>query len=250
MEDYYDRFSNLKFDNYTKNYQILDYPSYSEQNLMSGGGLSENSLYLLYAILFIIVIFVVYKINYKYDNLMYRLNRQHELQEQQFLRKKMQEIKEKEDENENQDKQISVNVNNQQVPVRSPFEMMREYDYRTLNDPLVAPRRRDDYNLPVLPYPTRGLPAPYKKVGILIDKSAHNNDRYKILLLMGRNTYPSSNVFDYYALENDKNSSLKFDINKTRELQTDDKVEIKELGKVYTVITDRMLEYSYDPYIG
>jgi hypothetical protein len=66
---------------------------------------------------------------------------------------------------------------------------MRDYDYRTLNDPLVAPRRRDDYNLPVIPYPSRGFPPPFKKVGLLIDNSSSENDKYKILLLMGRNKY-------------------------------------------------------------
>ncbi len=131
----------------------------------------------------------------------------------------------------------------------NPFKLLREYDYRTLNDPLVAPRRRDDYNLPVLPYPTRGYPAPYKKVGILIDKTAHDNDKYKILLLMGRNTHPNSTAYDYYAVENDKNSALKFDINKTREMQSGDVVKIEELNKTYTVVIDKVLGYEYDPYL-
>jgi hypothetical protein len=245
MESYYGSYS-----------AYSDTPYWQADTLMTGGGLSDNSLYLLYVVLFIVVIFVIYRMNDRYDDLVQKLNKQQTLQQQKFLYNKMQEIKEQQNQNQdkNQSKKISVNVNSQHEqinsPLRNPLEIMREYDYRTLNDPLVAPRRRDDYNIPILPYPTRGLPAPYKKVGILIDKSSNNNDRYKILLLMGRNKYSSSNVFDYYALENDKSSSLKFNIDKTRELQTDDKVAINELGKVYTVVTDKMLEYDYDPYIG
>jgi hypothetical protein len=223
-------------------------------NYMSGGG-SDNTLYLLYIVLFIMVIYIFYRINNKYDSLsnvlshtLYNIRRQ-----QQKNQIDTQQIsQEQQNTKDNTTKKISLNINNQnqdKIPPPNPINILREYDYRALNDPLVAPRRRDDYNLPVLPFPTRGFPAPYKKVGILIDKSANDNDRYKILLLMGRNTHPSSTVYDYYAVENDKNSSLKFDVNKTREMQTGDKVKIHELEKEYTVVMDRILGYEYDPYL-
>jgi hypothetical protein len=235
-------------------------------NYMSGGS-SDNNIYLLYATLFIIIILVIFifqRINNKYDSL---TNILYNLKTQQNKNEKIKEIREikqikqvkqgENDENTQTTKKISLNINNQnqnqnqeQIPVPpNPINIWREYDYRALNDPLVAPRRRDDYNLPVLPLPTRGFPSPYKKVGILINREANDNDRYKILLLMGRNTYPSSTAYEYYAVENDKNSSLKFDINKTREMQSGDKVKIEELDKIYTVVMDKILGYEYDPYI-
>jgi hypothetical protein len=228
-----------------------------ELNGMSGGA-SENTIYFLYAILFIVVIFVFYRINDRYDSLLYSLKKQQKTERRHIEQPQIhQEQIHKEQIQEPQNmsaitKKISLNINNQnqdQIPPANPLNIWREYDYRALNDPLVAPRRRDDYNLPVLPLPTRGFPAPYKKVGLLIDRSAHDNDKYKILLLMGRNTFPSSTAYDYYAVENDKNSSLKFDINKTREMQSGDKVKIEELEKVYTVVMDRILGYEYDPYL-
>jgi hypothetical protein len=240
------------------------YSSLGKQYDLNGmtGGSSENTLYLLYAILFIVVIFVFYKINDRYDSLLYSLRKQQKMErrhtEQPQIHKEQiyQEQIQAEQNVPTMTKKINLNINQNQeqmpptlLPPANPVNIWREYDYRTLNDPLVAPRRRDDYNLPVLPLPTRGFPAPYKKVGLLIDRSANDNDKYKILLLMGRNTFPSSTAYDYYAVENDKNSSLKFDINKTREMQSGDKVKIEELEKVYTVVMDKILGYEYDPYL-
>ncbi|ATZ80735.1 hypothetical protein BMW23_0689 [Bodo saltans virus] len=151
------------------------------------------------------------------------------------------------------EQKIKININNDNDNNNNNnnnrLNPLREYDYRALYDPLVAPRRRDDSNLPVLPLPTRGYPIAFKKMGILIDKTAPNDDKYKILLLMGRTIYPNSNSYEYYVTENTPHSAIKFDINKTRELQTDDTVNVKELNKDYTVIMDKMLGYSYDPYI-
>lgn len=230
-------------------------------NGMSGGA-SENTLYLLYAILFIVVIFVFYKINDRYDSLLYNLRKQQKMERRHTEQEQIYQEQIQSPQNVPAvTKKINLNINQNQDqippvlspptmhPPANPVNIWREYDYRALNDPLVAPRRRDDYNLPVLPLPTRGFPAPYKKVGLLIDRSAHDNDKYKILLLMGRNTFPSSTAYDYYAVENDKNSSLKFDINRTREMQSGDKVKIEELEKVYTVVMDKILGYEYDPYL-
>jgi hypothetical protein len=213
---------------------------------MSGGGiaLTNNMTYLLCVLLVVVVFYVFYEMNNKYDiilNKLYEPKNQIPQQQPQQQQQQQGETTQK----------INVNLNKDVPPPKTPFEFMREYDYRALNDPLIAPRRRDDYNLPVLPVPTRGFPAAYKKVGLLIDNTADNNDRYKILLLMGRNTHPNSTAYEYYAVDSDKNSALKFEIcnRGTRELQTDDRVSVKELGRIYTVKIDQMLGYEYDPYI-
>ncbi len=125
----------------------------------------------------------------------------------------------------------------------------RTYDYSTLYDPLVAPRRRDDYNLPFPAISTRGYSAPYKKVGYLIDKNAENKDKYKILLLMGRQKYPNSTIYQYYATEKALPSGLKFELDRTQEFQSDDTVTISNLGKTYTVAVDKLLDYEYNPYL-
>jgi hypothetical protein len=200
--------------------------------MQDGGATGEYSDY-IYIALFVIIGIILYQFYLNYHNLAEMLNKR---SEQPQI---------------DPQKNISVNIIKeppppiQQSPIINP---LREYDYRTLLDPLVAPRRRDDYNLPVLPIPTRGFPAPYKKMGLLIDKNAHTNDVYKILLLFGRNTHPNSSSYEYYAIK-DISSPIKFDIKKTRELNTDDVVVIEQLGKPYTVILDKTLGYDYDPYL-
>jgi hypothetical protein len=233
---------------------------------MSGGASFDNENLIIYVLLGIIVIVIMYsmrEVNKKYENIIDNINRpietkiiqvpqQIQQQNQQENRQQnQQENIQKRQESEPQNIQVNLHKGTPSQPQKTPFELWREYDYRSLNDPLVAPRRRDDFNLPVLPLPTRGYPAAYKKVGMLVDRKAHDNDRYKFLLLMGRNTHPGSYVFEYYAMENDKNGSLKFDVCRRgrQELQSDDKVRINELDRTYTVVMDKMLGYEYDPYL-
>jgi Family of unknown function (DUF5755) len=219
------------------NYIPIDVPS---SMIMVGGAENDNNKTLLYAGLFILVAFVLYNMWKSHSSLASQVQiQQQEISQAQQAQQQAQ---------EEAQKQVSVNVT-QPGTTHPPVNPWREYDRRVLRDPLVAPRRRDDYNLPVLPVPTRGYPAPYKKMGLLIDKKAKSNDRYKILLLMGRNQHPRSVFYDYYAAENDPDSAVKFEIDKERELRTDDKVKIPELNRTYTVTLDKMLGYSYDPYI-
>jgi len=225
-------------------YIPLDYPNYAFTGGAYESGENNNACYLLAFVLIIIAAYAVYKFATHYKDMTEKLeqvdNRQTALAEETASKQESH-------------KRLLINVNHQMQPQNRPrVNPIREYDYRTLYDPLVAPRRRDDYDLPVLPYPTRGYPNPFHKMGLLIDRHADNNDRYKILLLMGRNTYPGSRTFEYYATENLPNSGIKFNIEKRngRELYTDDSVKIRELNnKHYRVVLDQPLGYSYDPYI-
>jgi hypothetical protein len=131
-------------------------------------------------------------------------------------------------------------------------QLMRDYDYKTLEDPLTPPLKRDDWNIPIIPLPTRGYPTSFKKVGTLIDKNADNNDPYKFMFLIGRQKYPGSDYYDYYVTEknNAGGGTLKFDISKNirRELFTGDKVNIEHLNKDYEVIADKNLGLEYNPF--
>jgi len=139
-----------------------------------------------------------------------------------------------------------------QVPLASPYDILRRYDYRTLTDPMVPPYKRDDYNLPVLPIPTRGFPAPFKKMGTLVSKTT-NKDPYKFLFLMGRQKYPGSSHYDYYATEkgSEGNGTLKFDLpHLHKELYTGDKIKIHQLEDTeYEINVDRTVNYEYNPFM-
>jgi hypothetical protein len=146
---------------------------------------------------------------------------------------------------------IFVDVNQSESVLPSMVDPVREYDYRSLNDPLVPPFKRDDFNIGVLPsIATRGYPTAYKKMGLLIDPDAPNNDPYKFLVLVGRQKHTGSNVYDYYVTENKPDSALKFDLpNLHKELNTDETLEIKELNKTYNIKIDRSLGFEYSPFI-
>lgn len=135
-------------------------------------------------------------------------------------------------------------------PLPPPINPLREYDYRALNDPLVPPYKRDDYTIPLPVIATRGPATAFKKMGLLNDKTSPNDEKYKFMLLMGRQKYFGSNFYDYYVTENKPESALKFDLpNLHKELMTGDTLEVKELNKTYTVHIDRSLGFDYNPFI-
>lgn len=135
-------------------------------------------------------------------------------------------------------------------PMPNPFvNPMREYDYRSLNDPLVPPYKRDEYSFLPTTF-TRGFPSSYKKMGLLIDVEASNDDPYKFMILIGRLKYPGGSTYDYYVTENKNDSALKFDLKDIhKELFTDDEIRIPELGKTYKAKIDRNLGFDYTPFI-
>jgi hypothetical protein len=171
---------------------------------------------------------------------------------------KYQSSQQKQNSQKSQDSQQKINIdvvnqndNGENLPIASdPYAPLRNYDYRTINDPLVPPLKRDDYNIPVFPIPTRGFPGGYKKMGTLIDTDADNQDKYKFLFLIGRQKYPGSTQYDYFVIDNNTDSTLKFELHHVhKELFTDDEIEIIELNKTYKVHIDRSLGFDYNPFI-
>ncbi len=137
-----------------------------------------------------------------------------------------------------------------------PTDRVTHYDYKTVYDPLTAPRRRLPRhvypNHPLLlatDIPTRGYPDNYHYVGNLIRKTDE-----KIVKLFGRQTYPGSNHYEYYGIVNDKfsgDTKVQIDTNK-KELMDGDEVVIdlfdSSLGpfKLYMNDIDRP---RYNPYL-
>jgi hypothetical protein len=136
--------------------------------------------------------------------------------------------------------------------------ILREYDYKTYHDPLTPPYKRDDYMIPAhivdpvnFGMYTRGVPPVFKKMGYLIDESASNDDKYKILNLMGRQKYYNSNKYQYYVVSINRDDNIKFDLGKKyrNELFTGDIVKVHQLNKEYKVHIDKNLDYEYNPYV-
>ncbi len=118
---------------------------------------------------------------------------------------------------------------------------------RTLNDPLYPPYNSPD--VPQLPQiATKGCPSQFKKYGYLKAKDADDKFKYKFLILMGRRSCISSSLFDYYAIADNTESYMKFDILETsNELLTGDEIFIHALDHKYIVHKDRLDTYVYCP---
>ena len=160
-----------------------------------------------------------------------------------------------------------VNTNDKMEIIRPPpsvavgqdlYGILRNYDYKTYNDDLTPPRKRDDYMIPAhvvdpnrFGLYTRGGPTAFKKMGMLDDPSGNPGDPYKFLTLMGRQKYYNSTQYEYYVVSTNRDENIKFDLDRyKRELFTDDTVIIPQLGnKTYHVTIDKNLDYEYSPYI-
>jgi hypothetical protein len=162
----------------------------------------------------------------------------------------------------------SVDNNNDQMEIIRPppsvavgqdlYGVLRNYDYKTYNDPLTPPFKRDDYMIPAhvvdpnrFGLYTRGGPTAFKKMGMLDDPSGNPGDPYKFLTLMGRQKYYNSTQYEYYVVSTNRDENIKFNLDRyKRELFTDDTVTVPQLdNKTYHVTIDKNLDYEYSPYI-
>ncbi len=133
-------------------------------------------------------------------------------------------------------------------------QLVRDYDRRTIDDPLTPPFKRDDYMIPsqvVRPDMygafTRGAPGVFKKMGYV--KTEEAGADYKILSLLGRQKYQGSTQYEYYVTSTNRDDTIKFYIDGVRkELFTGDTITVPQLGTVvYNVYIDKELDLEYNP---
>jgi hypothetical protein len=121
---------------------------------------------------------------------------------------------------------------------------IRDFDYRAYHDKLTPPRHRNLHESEVLdpaliPIYSRGLPRPYRKVGMLtavIDPSA-DPPTYKILNLIGSKI--SSGRYNYFAVPTKTDDNAKFELSTNKELFNDDEITLTTLNQKYTVQLDK-----------
>jgi hypothetical protein len=152
-----------------------------------------------------------------------------------------------------------------------PIDPLRQFDDNAVNDDFTPPFRRsyyDDYNYRLAPglYPTytRGPPGRFRKIGTLIadtyttsaseenvDVAVPANDKFKFLILMGRQKYNYGD-YEYYAISPNAEHRLKFYIDTRGREITDGQnpVVIDQLaGYTFTFKEDPDLSPRYDPYM-
>jgi len=135
-------------------------------------------------------------------------------------------------------------------------DIITEYDYRNINDPLQEPgRRASRYEIgplafnPHLNIPTRGYPDTFSLQGYLVDDKCPQDEPNKIIKLFGRQTYPTSYEWDYYVEINVANDKLKVDLNRQRrEIYDDDSVFVPLLKRNYKVHLLKNNTLAYNPF--
>lgn len=128
-------------------------------------------------------------------------------------------------------------------------------DRKVIEDDLVAPTKRlprhaypTRYIKNLINIPTRGYPDNYQQMGILSRKEDE-----KILSLFGRQTYPGSNQYEYYVIDNNNNSNIKVPLNllNKRELYNNDVIPISWLDESKGLFEVQIFDYNvprYNPY--
>jgi hypothetical protein len=135
-------------------------------------------------------------------------------------------------------------------------QVMKNYDYKMLEDPLTPPFKRDDYMVPAqMVRPdlygiyTSGAPGTFRKMGYL--KTTSPNSEYKYLNLIGRPKYNGSSIYEYYVTSTNRDDSIKFYLHKyKKELYDGDTVKVPQIGsEEFEVIIDKDLNLEYNPLI-
>ena len=136
-------------------------------------------------------------------------------------------------------------------------DIIRDYDYRKLADPLEEPTRRvarheiqPFYLKQMIDLPTHGYPDNFTQLGVLVKvNNLQDTDTNRVLRLFGRQEYPRSYKYEYYTAINSGLDQIKIplDIKTKKELYDDDEVYIKELNSFYTVNLHKFDAPKYYP---
>jgi hypothetical protein len=142
-------------------------------------------------------------------------------------------------------------------------DIVREYDYKNLVDPLTEPGRRPPKYLvtpmvgnPHFNLPSRGLPDEASWLGLLLSTNEDATDDNRIIRLMGNQKYPGSSVYDYYTFINIGNDRIKVklcgnngDCDNVRELYDNDTVHVKELAnREFKIQLNKNNVLRYNPF--
>jgi hypothetical protein len=150
------------------------------------------------------------------------------------------------------------------LPPRQPTtfpvtrDIIRDYDYNKLTDPLEQPTKRiDRYQIPPaflrrqLDLASNGAyPDSFSPFGTLrLLGCPKKNPDNKLLMLFGRQEFPGSNRYEYYTSISSGNNVIKVNLNNKngRELYCGDKIFIKELDDEYEIKLNKNDMFKYYP---
>lgn len=149
----------------------------------------------------------------------------------------------------------SIDLNNNSIDLNNRI-ILENRDRKTLYDNFAPPERRlPEYQYPfniknIINIPSRGYPDNYQLMGIVIrdnTETAYN--------LYGRQTYPSSNEYEYYVQlhgYSDTNVKIPIKIKGNREITDDQEIQIIGTNSSKGIFKVKLYNYDtprYNPYI-
>jgi hypothetical protein len=152
-----------------------------------------------------------------------------------------------------------INAPSSPATYPSTNDIIKDYDYSKLNDDLVEPTRRVPRHeihprmmKQMIDLPTRGYPDNFIQMGTLIKDHDHlneNDNNNNIIRLFGRQEYPGSCRYEYYAMVNSGHDQIKIPINtrNRKELYDNDKLYIDELKNKYEIKLHKFDAPKYYP---
>lgn len=153
-------------------------------------------------------------------------------------------------------KKVIINRDSEEIP--DQIDPVAKVDYLKIYDPMTEPDRRPErHNIPPdyvamhMNISTRGFPESYHMVGTL-QRTGSTTDlslKEKLLTLYGRETYPHSKLFEYYAIIPELGTKLQIENRTNNELFDDDTVYISELNGHYKVKMYKQEDPAYNPFI-
>lgn len=206
-------------------------------------------------IVIILFVYQYYQLYKKYQK--YKISKNTKLGEKFTPIDEISEIKlDRQTENPNFVEHVMTPTMTPYVPTTPMVDVVRDYDYRKLYDPLEDPVKRPDRYVmgPLMArgyfdYPTRGYADNFRWLGLLMSTSEHGDKVNKILKLFGRPRYPNTTTdFDYYTMINTGYEPIKVSLDQKKELYDGDQVSVKELGMKYMVQLNKNEDLAYTPF--
>lgn len=134
----------------------------------------------------------------------------------------------------NSNSNMQNGINNIDNIIYKPLfdKLIDKRDEEAINNPLKPPYRRNERHVyptnitDYIEYPTRGYPDNFHYIGNLIRKL---DDKTEFVKLFGRQTYPGSNLYEYYGITSDSTGGSQIKI----QIKTPNKKQIFDGDDVY-----------------
>jgi len=140
----------------------------------------------------------------------------------------------------NYDDNILEKLNKYIIELKNNNQILEKNLIYRENENIIPPERKYMIN-----FPTRGFPDDYQLIGILIELQ-DKTMKDKVYNLYGRQTYPGSNLYEYYVHAIIDNNNIKIPLSYNKEIFDGQEIKIMKNTEIYKV---KLYPYNLPRYI-